>query len=92
MLVILNNNTDVTAMVTLSKKREEIVVTFRGSQNALNWILDFVMLNVCYDNEECDIRLHVGFYIMTMSIYHDVRHFNDYNVSIFRSSFEMLIN
>lgn len=70
--VLMNNDTDVTALVTLSNKRKEIVVTFRGSQNPWNFVLDFTMLSVCYDIPDCDIRLHVGFYIFTMSLYDEV--------------------
>ncbi len=71
-LVLMNNDTDVTALVTLSHKRKEIVVTYRGSQNVWNYVLDFTPLNVCYNGPECDIKIHIGFYIFTMSLYNEV--------------------
>lgn len=67
----MNNETDVTVLITLSHKRKEIVATFRGSQNPWNFVLDFTMFSVCF-NSDCNIKLHVGFYIFTMSLYDEV--------------------
>lgn len=73
--VLLNNNTDVTALITLSKNRGEIVVTFRGTQNIFNAVLGATMYNICFDTPDCDIRLHLGLYTATLSIYDKVRFF-----------------
>lgn len=70
--MILNNNADVTALITASVKRSEIVVTYRGTQNIFNAVLGATMFNVCYDEPDCDIRLHLGLYAATMSIYDEV--------------------
>lgn len=64
---------DDTALVTLSTSREEIVVTFRGSQNPWNVIVDVSMFAVCYPSKPCDIKLHAGFYSTAMSLYDKVR-------------------
>lgn len=71
-VVIINNDADVTALITLSETRKEIVVTYRGTQNVFNAVLGATMFNVCYDTPECDIRLHLGLYISTMAIYQTV--------------------
>lgn len=65
----MNNDMNVLALVTLSNSRKEIVVAFRGSQNFWTVVLSYTMLNVCYNAPECDIKLHVGFYKLTMSLY-----------------------
>lgn len=67
----MNNDTDNTALITLSTKRKEIVVTFRGTHNVWNIILDLAMLNVPYSRDN-GIRIHYGFYIATMSLYREV--------------------
>ena len=72
LIVLTNDDMNVAALVTLSHKRKEIVVTFRGSQNPWNFVLDFTMLTVCYNPPDCDIKLHVGFYLFTMAMYDEV--------------------
>jgi hypothetical protein len=64
---ILKNETLVTlALITVHSVKKEIVVTFRGSSNAPNFVLDFVFLDVDYAP---GVKIHTGFYICTMSLY-----------------------
>lgn len=85
--VLLNNDTDVTALITLSKNRQEIVVTFRGTQNIFNAVLGATMFNICFDISDCDIRLHLGLYKATLSIYNDVRFRNNLNFTNAKNEF-----
>lgn len=66
---------DLSALITLSTSRKEIVVTFRGGQNPWNVILALSMYTVCYASRPCDIKLHGGFYAAAMSIYDEVIEF-----------------
>ncbi|XP_037039210.1 lipase-like [Bradysia coprophila] len=70
---VLNNNVHNTlALVTLSKKRQEIVVAFRGTWNVWNVVLDVLLIAATpYDTPE-PILIHQGFYIAEMSLYDDV--------------------
>lgn len=71
-LVIMNNDTDNTALVTISKTREEIVIAFRGTMNIWNVVFDAAMFTVDYPNVPGGIELHVGFYTAAVSLYRDV--------------------
>lgn len=68
----MNNNTDTTALVTISHNREEIVVTYRGTAELWNVVLDALFMNIKYGNETSDIKLHKGYYTATMSLYNEV--------------------
>lgn len=68
----MNNNTDTTALVAVSKAREEIVVAYRGTNNIWNIILDITTIAVTYSNVPKGIKLHAGFHAATMSLYDDV--------------------
>ncbi|KAJ6649733.1 Lipase [Pseudolycoriella hygida] len=68
--VFYNGTHNTLAMVALSNTRKEIVVSFRGSANSWNLVLDFAFLfNV---KERGNIKVHAGFYIATMSLYEHV--------------------
>lgn len=72
--VLRNNDTDTTALVTLSKNRKEIVVAYCGTVNAWNVILDLELFESSYDDSS--IKIHVGFYKAAMSLYNDVNQLN----------------
>ncbi|KAJ6635787.1 Lipase, partial [Pseudolycoriella hygida] len=61
------------ALVSLSERRKEIVVAYRGTSNASNFILDLFAIK---GDERISgikgIKMHRGFYIATMSLYEDV--------------------
>lgn len=59
-------------MVALSHVRKEIVVSFRGSGNSMNLVLDFALLMNVRANNSSNIKVHTGFYIATMSLYDQV--------------------
>ncbi len=59
-------------MVTLSHTRQEIVVSFRGTSNSWNVVLDSVFLFNVRENDTSNIKVHTGFYIATMSLYERV--------------------
>lgn len=67
--VIRNDVHNTISLITLSKRRKEIVIAYRGSMNTWNFILDALMVNGGRDN----IKIHRGFYIATMSLYDEVR-------------------
>ncbi|KAJ6635789.1 Lipase, partial [Pseudolycoriella hygida] len=76
-LTVLRNDTHNTlALVTLSEKRKEIVVTYRGSTNFWNFFLDFYAIDMIDVETRTSalrgIKIHRGFYIATMSLYKDV--------------------
>lgn len=79
----MNNKTDNTALVAVSKKREEIVVAFRGTMNIWNIVLDVATVAVTYPNTPKGIKIHAGFHIATMSLYSDVRRNDDTVQSFF---------
>lgn len=70
--VIMNNDTDNTAVVAVSKTRREIVVAFRGTMNIWNVVLDLAGIAVNYPNIPAGIKLHAGFHTATMSLHNDV--------------------
>jgi len=70
--VIMNNNTDTTALVAVSKTRQEIVVAFRGTMNIWNIVLDVWTIAVTYSNTPPGVKLHAGFHAATMSLYSKV--------------------
>ncbi|KAG4067502.1 hypothetical protein HA402_002779 [Bradysia odoriphaga] len=70
--VIMNNETDNTAIVAVSKTREEIVVAFRGTMNIWNVVLDVATIACTYPNLPQGVKLHAGFHAATMSLYQDV--------------------
>jgi hypothetical protein len=70
--VIMNNKTDTTALVAVSKTREEIVVTYRGTMNIWNVVLDVAAVAISYPNTPKGIKIHAGFHAATMSLYSDV--------------------
>lgn len=69
----MNNKTDTTALVAVSKTREEIVVTYRGTMNIWNVVLDVAAVAISYPNTPKGIKIHAGFHAATMSLYSDVR-------------------
>lgn len=71
----MNNNTDTTALVTVSKARKEIVVAFRGTANIWNTVLDLATIAATYPNLPSGVKLHAGFHAATMSLYNDVSQF-----------------
>lgn len=68
----MNNDSDTTALITLSHKRKEIGVTYRGTYNVWNVVLDALFFNVIAGNGTDDIKLHMGLYSATMSLYDEV--------------------
>jgi len=70
--VLKSNSVDTLALITLSFTREEIVVTYRGTANIWNWILDFTAITFNYPSTPSGIKLHLGFYVATLSLYNDV--------------------
>lgn len=58
--VIKDDETGVFGFVAFSKKNSEIVVSFRGSVNPQNWIVDFDIKKVRYNGTTSDV--HAGFY------------------------------
>lgn len=70
----MNNDTDCTALVMVSKTRREIVVAFRGSMNLWNSVLDLATIAVAYPNLPNGVKLHAGFHTALMSLYCDVSH------------------
>ncbi|XP_037038368.1 lipase-like [Bradysia coprophila] len=70
--VIKNTFHDTLALVTLSEDREEIVVTFRGTANVWNVVLDALLILGRDSNTPKQVKIHRGFYIATMSLYDDV--------------------
>lgn len=73
--VLYNGTHNTLSMVTLSHTRKEIVVSFRGSANSWNIVLDFVALINVRPNDASNIKVHTGFYIATMSLYERVSFF-----------------
>lgn len=65
----MNNDTDLTALVTLSNKRKEIVVTYRGTAELWNVVLDAELVDINIDD---NIKIHKGYLNATMSLYDDV--------------------
>lgn len=68
----MNDDTDNTALVALSKTREEIVVAFRGTMNLWNVVLDLDTFAIPFPDVPSDIKVHAGFYIAAASLYDDV--------------------
>lgn len=68
----MSNVSDITALITISHCRKEIVITLRGSQNAWNVVLSSLALNVQKDDTDPNIKMHLGIYIATMSLYNEV--------------------
>lgn len=68
----MNDETDNTALVAVSKTRQEIVVAFRGTMNIWNIVLDLDTIAVSYPNVPDGIKLHAGFHTAAMSLYNDV--------------------
>lgn len=66
-------------MVALSHTRQEIVVSFRGSANSWNLVLDFALLMNVRPNDTSNIKVHTGFYIATMSLYERVSYYHETN-------------
>lgn len=59
-------------MITVSDSRKEIVVTFRGTLNLYNALLDIKLFSVKYEEKikaDDDIRIHIGVFKATMSLY-----------------------
>jgi len=69
--VINNNDQNLLALVTVSEKRKEIVVTFQGTFNVWGAILDAILIQGSASNNP-DIKVHRGFYIAAMGLYEDV--------------------
>ncbi|KAJ6641353.1 Tonsoku-like protein, partial [Pseudolycoriella hygida] len=57
------------ALVAISHNRKEVVVTYRGSSNIWNIVLDDIFINIDYGNATDNIKLHRGCYYATMSLY-----------------------
>lgn len=72
----MNNDTDCTAIVTVSKTRQEIVVAIRGSMNIWNLVLSNIMFAVTYPNIPSGVKIHLGFHTAAMSLYDEVSEFN----------------
>jgi len=71
--IIDNDFHNTIAIVALSHKRKEIVVSYRGTLNAWNVVLDALL--ICGSNpgsRNDNIKIHRGFYIATMSLYKKV--------------------
>lgn len=60
------------ALVALSHKRKEIVVSFRGSIAPMDYILDFAFINASPASDDSNIKVHAGFFISAMSLYSEV--------------------
>lgn len=63
------------ALITVSHSRKEIVIAFRGSQDAWNYVLDAIFFQK--DIDGC--KFHLGFYIATMSLYDKVSLYERYS-------------
>lgn len=70
--VINNKDQNTLALVTLSKKRNEIVVAFRGTLNVFNILQDAIFISARNSNTPDQIKVHQGFYLATMSLYEAV--------------------
>lgn len=70
-LVLMNNYTDTTALVTIAHNRKEIVVTYRGTAALWNVVLSALFVSIQYGDNTSDIKLHKGFYYATMSLYNE---------------------
>lgn len=67
-----NNIHNTLTLVSLSHRRKEIIVGFRGTWNVWNVILDVLFISGRHGSTPSDIKIHMGFYIATMSLYDDV--------------------
>ncbi|KAJ6632650.1 Lipase [Pseudolycoriella hygida] len=67
--VIVNNIHNTLGLVTVSEKRQEIVVAYRGSWNIWNYVLSAISLNS--GNGKSGIKIHAGFRIAAESLYPD---------------------
>lgn len=63
--------TGLDALITVSDKRKEIVISYRGSLTPTDFLLDVTMINAS-PVEDSNIKIHKGFYIATMSLYDQV--------------------
>lgn len=72
-LVVYSSVTSLHGLVTVSDKRKEIVVSFRGTKLPMDFLLDVVMINVT-PVEDRKIKIHKGFYIAAKSLYNQVIH------------------
>lgn len=71
-IVLKNNLLNTLAFITVSDSRQEIVVSYRGTIVDLrNYLLDATLLNLGTNG----MKVHLGFYVATMSLYRSVSHF-----------------
>ncbi len=70
--LIRNQDYDTLAMVTVNDARSEIVVTFRGQVNWVNWALDFYPLPTELFHGDGEMKVHRGVHFCLMSLYNEV--------------------
>ena len=61
------------ALIIVLEDKQQIVVAFRGSFVITNFIADIKFVPVLYPGCGEDVRLHKGFLMSTLSLYHEVK-------------------